>query len=73
MLLVAWTQNVDIKQIKKTAFCVELRVGCEARGANFWIVFVYASPEARIMKQQWDYLKARKKCLGTSMATRRGP
>lgn len=28
------------------------------------IFFVYASPEARIRKQQWDYLKARKSVWG---------
>lgn len=63
-LLVAWNQNIEVKQIRKTDFCIELRVGSEDGGADIWIIFVYANPEMRIRVQQWDYLRARRSDWG---------
>lgn len=45
-----WTQNVEIKQLRKNDFCMELRVGSEGDGANFWIIFVYPNTNARVKK-----------------------
>lgn len=64
-LLVAWNQNIEPEHISKNDFFMELRVGSEDGGANLWIIFVYASTDIRIKKQQWEFLKIIKSDWGT--------
>lgn len=49
-MLVAWKQNVN-------EFCIELRIGCESEGSNFWVILVHASTDDNEGQQQWDFLK----------------
>lgn len=51
-MLVAWTQKVKVKQLWMNEFCMELRSEMESEGADFWIIFVHASTEAKERQQQ---------------------
>lgn len=50
VMLVAWNESGQIKQIKKNDFCFEMLVEPEMVDDTFWIVFVYASTESKEMK-----------------------
>lgn len=56
-ILVAWGQNIVIKQIRKIDFSLELIVENEAENETFWVTFVYASTEARERQVQWEELR----------------
>lgn len=56
----AWTQNIKVKQIRKSDFCMELLVEEQTKGTPFWVIFVHASTNARERRCQWEYLIDRK-------------
>lgn len=50
-MLVAWRPNVDVKQLWMNDFCVELQIEVEGEEGVVWVIFVYASTEAKKMHQ----------------------
>lgn len=46
-MMVAWNQNVEIKQMRKTNFYIGVHVENETEVVIFWVIFVYASLDAR--------------------------
>lgn len=63
-MLVAWTQNVEVKQIRKNNFCIEMQIRSDEVMFDQWFIFVYASTDANMRKQQWDFVRARKEDWG---------
>lgn len=51
---------MDVKQLWMNDFCVELQIEVEGEEGVVWIIFVYASTEAKERQQQWEFLKDRK-------------
>lgn len=49
-LMVAWRNRVEVKQIRKSEFCIEMLVEQEDNDEDLWIVFVHASVETRKAK-----------------------
>lgn len=64
-LMVAWKQGVEVKQLRKSDFCIEILVEQEDNGENLWIIFVYASIDAREKRRQWEWLEDRRQQWGT--------
>lgn len=63
-MFVAWGPNVDVKQLWMNDFYVELQIEVEGEEGVVWIIFVYASTEAKERQQQWEFLKDRKLMWG---------
>lgn len=63
-MLIAWGQHVDIKQIWMNDFCIELQIAIEGEGEAVWVIFVYASTDAKERQQQWEFLQVRKQRWG---------
>lgn len=55
-LLACWTENVLIYNVLTTQFCIELECSRSHGKENFWVIFVYASTDAQVRQQQWNYL-----------------
>lgn len=49
-MLVAWTQIVAVKQIRKHDFCIEMRIAGEKTMTDQWLIIVYASTDINIRK-----------------------
>lgn len=45
-------------------FYMELKIEIEGEGEAVWVIFVYASTDAKEMQQQWEFLKVRKQRWG---------
>lgn len=55
-LMEAWKEGVDVQQIQKTDFCLEVQIIEGNEKDNLWLIFVYASTEAHERKRQWEWL-----------------
>lgn len=51
-MLVAWSQEVEVKQIWYNDFCMELRIVHETEKTDFWIIFIHASTDDKERQQQ---------------------
>lgn len=65
-MLIALKEGVEVKQIKKSEFCMEVQVENVDEGENFWAIFVHASTEASEEKDQWEILKSKKQSWGAN-------
>lgn len=62
-----WEEHVKVHQLIKTNFCIEAEVeGTELEG-RFWVIFIYASTDINLRKEQWEILKEKKENLGSEM------
>lgn len=43
-MLVAWNQNVEIMQMRKSDFCMEMQVDYETELVTFWVVLCMQAP-----------------------------
>lgn len=64
-LLVAWNQEIEVKQLWSNDFCMELRVIYEQEESETWVIFVHASTDTKERQQQWEFLNNRKHRWGT--------
>lgn len=64
-LLVAWKEGIDIMQIRKSEFCLELQMKDGKDQDIFWVIFVHASIDAKERRRQWDWLKDRSQSWGS--------
>lgn len=67
-MLIFWKDSVQISQIIKTDFCIEVEVAGDVFEGKCWVVFIYASVEDSKRRLQWEYLKSRKNAWGTRWA-----
>lgn len=56
-MMVAWTSNVEVKQLRISDFRIEMLLTIAAEGLELWIIWVYASTEEHERKNQWEFLK----------------
>lgn len=59
-MLIFWGERVNICQMIKLDFSIEVKVEGEGFEGKIWIVFIYASTEDHIRMGQWEKLKARR-------------
>lgn len=45
-LMLAWNENVQVRVIRCTNFCIEAQVSAENGKEQFWATFLYASTDA---------------------------
>lgn len=62
-LLVFWGETIQVHQIIKSNFCMELEIEGEGFEEKCWIIFIYASTDLCTMKMQWDVLLEKRKSL----------
>lgn len=55
-LLACWTNNVMIRNVVTTQFCIELECSKSQGTCIFWSIFMYSSTDVHGRQQQWDYL-----------------
>lgn len=55
-LLVCWSDKVVIHNVITSHFCIELECSGIDDHETFWVVFMYASTDIQIRREQWDYL-----------------
>lgn len=46
-MVITWNLNVEINQIRKSDFFMEMKVEEEIEEVTFWVIFVHASTDAR--------------------------
>lgn len=63
-LLVGWSRNTMVHQIKCSTFCLEVEFETSETNGKIWAAFVYASNCERVRKDQWQELKDRMNCWG---------
>lgn len=59
-MLVFWEDHVQIHNIIKSDFCIEMEVECDNLTGKVWVVFVYLSTDDHIRKTQWECLKQKR-------------
>lgn len=60
-LLVFWGETIQVHQIIKLDFCMELEIEGEGFEGKCWLIFIYASTYLCTMKMQWDVLLEKRK------------
>lgn len=50
-ILVAWSDKVKVTVVRRTDFCMELKIMIETEKDNFWATFVYASANINERKE----------------------
>lgn len=63
--LVAWTDKVEVLQMRKNVFCMKLEVRVADEQSSFWVIFVHTSVESRKRKQQWEFFQSRRSGWGS--------
>lgn len=63
-LWIFWGLNVQVCQLIKLEFCVEVECVGDTFEGKCWFIFVYLSTDDQIRKMQWDYLKQRRSTWG---------
>lgn len=63
-MLIFWGERVNICQMIKSDFSIEVKVEGEGSEGKIWVVFIYASTEDHIRRGQWEKLKARRSSWG---------
>lgn len=56
---------MTIQQVRKNEFCMEVKIENGNEGADLWLIFVCASIDARVRKQQWDLLRNKRRDWGS--------
>lgn len=63
-LLFFWGENVQIYQLVKSEFYIEVEIEGEDFKGKCWIIFTDASTDDNIRKIQWDILKKKRSTWG---------
>lgn len=50
-MMVAWTRNVEVKEIWKTEFYIKMLVPLTEEVIDLWIICIYASTEGKERKR----------------------
>lgn len=45
-MLVTWSENLKIKMMRSTYFCMKMLVEFENESDNFWTIFVHTNTDA---------------------------
>lgn len=71
-MLIFWEEHVKMHQLIRTYFCIEAEIeGTELEG-RFWAIFIYASTDIILMKEQWEISKEEREKLGSKMGVAEG-
>lgn len=49
-MLMAWSENLQIKMMRSTNFCMKMLVESENETDNFWTIFVHGNTEGEISR-----------------------
>lgn len=60
-LLIFWGERVQICQIIKSEFCIEVEVKREEFVGKCWAIFTYVNTDDNIRKLQWETLKKKRR------------
>lgn len=55
-LLLSWTKEVNVYQIKSLTFSLEIEFEMPETNGRIWAVFVYASNKEKVRTEQWEEL-----------------
>ncbi|XP_071905810.1 uncharacterized protein [Coffea arabica] len=61
-LAMLWKQELKVKKVLFTSFTIELLIDDSEIGAEWWCIYVYASADASIRREQWKVI-ARRRCI----------
>lgn len=63
-LLVFWGEHVKVYKVIKSDYCIEVDVEGAGDEGRCWVIFLYASTDSNIRKEQWEMLKEKRKTWG---------
>lgn len=64
-LLLSWTEEVNVYQIKSSTFSLEIEFETPKTNRRMWAVFVYASNKEKVRTEQWEELWTKRGKWGT--------
>lgn len=62
--MIFWGENVQVCQMTKSDFCIDVEIKGDGFEDKCWVVFIYASTDVNIRKKQWEVLKEKRKAWG---------
>ena len=57
-LVLGCSDRIIVNQVITTCFCFEIEFVSKGAQQSCWGVFVYANPDKRLRKNQWEYLSS---------------
>lgn len=51
-LLIFWGENVQVSQMIKSTFCIDVEMEGDGFEGKCWVIFIYASTDVNIRKMQ---------------------
>lgn len=69
-MLIYLSERINICQLIKSYFSIEIEVEGEGFAGKVWMVLIYASTDDHIRQDQWEILKARRRFWGAKWILR---
>mgnify|MGYP004707980549 FL=1 len=63
-MCVLWKDDTKVKDIKHSAFTIEVLLEDEDVKKEWWLIGIYASCDKQVRKGQWDFISRRKALWG---------